>query len=146
MTTDQQSNVVGNQQRTQVVPKEKLLETKLKNEMKKYKFEPVTDLSNEEGRKFFQEMSTSFEEYLKRKNDLRAVNERRIKSAVKTFVTILSDSEYDLDNSFELNDNEKEYNSPWRRLSFRYFNVLGSSKKNINDNEAKNPLQNLRTL
>ena len=53
MSTDQQSNVVGNQQRTHVVPKEKLLENKLINEMKKYKFEPVTDLSNKEGKNFF---------------------------------------------------------------------------------------------
>ena len=115
MSTDQQSNVVGNQQRTQVVPKEKLLETKLKNEMKKYKFEPVTDLSNEEGEKFFQEMSTSYEEYLKRQS-LPSF----IKFYKSKYLKILSDGEYDIDGN---KLDSYKFISPWIRLSFRYFNV-----------------------
>lgn len=115
MSTDQQSNVVRNQQRTHVVPKEKLLETKLINEMKKYKFEPVTDLSNEEGEKFFQEMSTSYEEYLKRQS-LPSF----IKFYKSKYLKILSDGEYDIDGN---KLDSYKFISPWIRLSFRYFNV-----------------------
>lgn len=117
MSTDEQSNVVGNQQRTQVVPKEKLLETKLRNEMKKYKFKPVTDLSNEEGEKFFQEMSTSYEEYLERQSLPSFINFYKLK-----FLKILSDGEYDLDGN-KLPKDYIDINSQWKRLSFRYFNV-----------------------
>lgn len=117
MSTVQQSNVVGNQQRTRVVPKEKLLETKFQNEMKKYNFEPVTDLSNKEGEKFFQQMSTSYEEYLKR-HGLAS----RINFSKSMYLKILSDNEYDIKNN-KLSKNEIKFISPWERLSFRYFNV-----------------------
>lgn len=123
MSTDQNSNVVGNRRNTQVARKEKPSETKFKNEMKKYRFEPVTDLSNEEGTKFFQKMSTSFEEYIRRRDDFLSANEKRIKSVAKTRVEILTDGERDIDSPFEFNNNEKNRIPLWRRLSFRYFNV-----------------------
>ena len=123
MSTDQQSNVVGNRRNTQVARKEKPSETKFKNEMKKYRFEPVTDLSNDEGTKFFQKMSTSFEEYIRRLDDFVSANEKRIKHAVRTRVKILTDGECDIDSPFQFNNNEKERIPSWRRLSFRYFNV-----------------------
>ena len=63
-------------------------------------------------------MGTSFEEYLKRHSITSDIDLYKSK-----FVKILSNDDYDLDNSLELNNDQKEHSSLWRRLSFRYFNV-----------------------